>query len=128
LEYFSGQNSLREHARFILQRQLSWVAAFHEPREHLLNQCRARPEFLVEMILNETSDSVVKSVRQRERCAPFTASFAIACPDVSEEFLDRISGRRFGKRRGDKLSAVIVRAADQNLFPRLAMRRLEIVS
>src|ERR1700731_4002345 len=76
-EYLSGQHSLREHARFVLQRQLSWVAALHEPREHLLNQRAARPELLVEMILNEASESVVESVREREWRASFTSKICL---------------------------------------------------
>src|ERR1700736_3183573 len=76
LEYLSRQHSLREHAGFVLQRELGRIAAFHEPREHLLNQRGAWSKFLVEMVLNETSDGVVESVRQRQWRASFAAGLA----------------------------------------------------
>ena len=97
VEEFSRNDALRENSRFVLQRQLGGIAAFHEPREHLLNQCRAWSEFLVEMVLNEQGDGIVKTVRQRERRASLTASFAVARADVSEKFFGRICLRRFGE-------------------------------
>ena len=51
----------------------------------------------MEVILNETGDGVVKTVRQRERRASFTARLAIAGPDMSEKLLGRIGRRCFGE-------------------------------
>src|SRR6266446_1117429 len=79
------------------------------------------------MVLNETGNSVVEAVRQRERRASLAASFAIARPNVSEKFFRRIGGWRFGKGRSDKFSAVVVRAADEDFLPRLLVGGRQIV-
>ena len=127
LEDFSGENALRDEARFFRERELGRIAAFHEPREHLLNQCRARSEFFVEMVLNETGNGVVKAVGERERRASLAVGLTIARADVREKIFCRIGGWRFGKSRSHELSAMVIRAADENLFPRFAMGRLQIV-
>ena len=94
---FSGENALRNEARFFRERELGRIAAFHEPREHLLNQCRARSEFFVEMVLNETGNGVVKAVGERERRASLAVSATIARAHMSEKFFGRICLRRFGE-------------------------------
>ena len=79
------------------------------------------------MVLNETGNGVVKAVGERERRASLAVGLTIARADVREKIFCRIGGWRFGKSRSDKFSAMIIRPADENLFPGLAMGRLEIV-
>ena len=57
-----------------------------------------------------------------------TSRDAISAANVFEKFCRRLRVRRFRKSRSCKLSAVIIRAADENLFPRLSVRRRQIMA
>ena len=52
---------------------------------------------------------------------------AIAVANKFEKFLGRIRRRRFRKGRSDKLSSVIIRAANENLLPRFRVCGRKIV-
>ena len=67
-------------------------------------------------------------MRERERSSALSVRAAISGANVTDKFLRRGRGRRFGEGRADKHAAVIVRAADQDFFPRLRMRRRKIVA
>ena len=77
LENFPGHNALRDEGRLFPQRKLGRIESLHEARKHLPNQWGARSEFFGETILNETGESVVKTVRERQRSAalPFASQF-----------------------------------------------------
>src|SRR2546430_1214981 len=80
------------------------------------------------MVLNKTADRIVETVREGQWRPSFAARFTRAVAHVSEKFFGRSRRRSFGERGRDEFAAVIVRAAKQNLFPRFAMGRLEIVA
>ena len=64
IENLSGQNTLHDEFRFLLQRELRRSTALHETREHFLQQRPTGAELFVETVLDETRDGVVKAVRQ----------------------------------------------------------------
>src|SRR5207247_4209709 len=53
---------------------------------------------------------------------------AISVPNKFQKFLYGTRSRRFCKSESGKLSAVIVRAADEDFFPRLRVRRRKVVT
>src|SRR5207249_1592859 len=128
VENFSGQHSLSGQARFFREREFGWIASFHKTRKHFFQQCGARPELFVEMVFDETGDRIVEAVRQGEGSSTGTSRAAIAAANVFEKFCRRLRVRRFRKSRSGKLSAVIIRAADENLFPRLSVRGRQIMA
>ena len=127
-ENFSGKHTLRNEGGFLTQRELRRIAPFHEARKHLLEQHRARSQLFVEAALNKTGKRVVESVRKGEGSSGATLGLTAARPDMSEKFRRRFCLRRFRKSGGEKFSAVIIGAADEDFFPRLGMSRSEIVA
>ena len=119
---------MRKDASFLGQRELGWIATLHEPRKHLFQNDCARPQFLVETVLDETGNRVVKTVREGEGSPATSSRAAVACAYVFEKFLGGIGRRRFGAGGRDKFSAVIVGTAGKNFSPRFRMRRCEIVA
>ena len=117
-----------EDASFLGQRELGWIATLHEPRKHLFQNDRARPQFLVETVLDETGNRVVKTVREGEGSAAISLRAAVACAHVREKFLGGISRGRLGAGGRDKFTAMIVGTAGESFLPRLRMRRYEIVA
>ena len=98
-------------------------------RENICLQERgARSELFVETILDETGDRIIKTVRKGERGAAVAVRAAVAVADVFEKFLRGFRRWRFCKSRSNELSAVIVGTPDKNLFPRLRVRRREIMA
>ncbi len=67
-------------------------------------------------------------MRQGQRRAPFAVRRAGAFADVLEKFRRGPRARRLRVGAGHELSAVIVRAAGEDLFPRLGVGGLKIVA
>ena len=98
-------------------------------RENMVSTSgRGGPETFVETILNEAEERVVKSVRKRERRSALALCLAFAGAHVGEKFRRRNGLGRFRESGGEKLAAMIVRTADQNLAPRFGMGRREVVA
>ena len=72
---------------------------------------------------------VVKTVGKGEG-SPASSLAAASCPRerVARNSAGVVAARRFCESGGDKYSAVIVRTADENFFPRLRMSRREIMA
>ena len=101
---------------------------FHEARKHCLQQWSAGAETFREAVLDETGNRVVKTVGQGQRCAAFTPRFAVALSDVLKKLRAGSRARGLGIGAGNELSAVIIRAAGENLLPRLGVRGLKVVA
>src|SRR6478672_451993 len=82
----------------------------------------------METSLNKTGERVVESVRKGEGISGATLGLTAARPDMSEEFRGRFCLWRFCKSGGEKFSAVIIGAANEDFFPRLGVTRSEIVA
>ena len=127
LENFSRHHALRDERRFFAQREFRRILSLHEPRKHLSQQRRGRPKIFGETILNETGERVVKTVGKEQRRSALAVDGAIAGANLFEKIRGCRGGRRFGKSRSDKHSAVIVRAGSENFLPRLRMSRRKIM-
>ena len=103
------------------------ILSLHEPRKHLSQQRRGRPEIFGETILNETGERVVETVGKKQRRSALAVDGAIARANLFEKICGGRGGWRFCKSRSDKHSAVIIRTGGENFLPRLGMRRRKIM-
>src|SRR6266566_2018965 len=87
LENLTGPHGLPKQTRFLCEREFGRVPAFHEPGEHLFNQSRTWSQLLVEVVLNKTGDSVIKSVRKGEGSSAVAMRLALARANVLEKFV-----------------------------------------
>ena len=128
LEDFSRHHALRDEGGFFAQGEFGRIASFHEAREHCLEQGSARSEAFRKAVLDETGNGVVKTVRQGQGSAAFAARSAFTFADVLEKLLRGSCARRLGVGAGQKFPAVVVGATGEDLFPRLGVGRLEIMT
>ena len=113
---------------FLTESELRRISPLHKTRKHLLEQYRARSQLFVKATLNKTREGIVESVRKGEGSSGATLGLTAARPDMSEKFRRRFGLRCFRKSGSKKFSAVIIRAANEDFFPRLGVSRSEIVA
>src|SRR4029077_4336454 len=128
LENLSGKHTLRNEGGFLTESELRRISPFHETRKHLLEQYRAWSQLFVKATLNKTREGIVESVRKGEGSSGATLGLTAARPDMSEKFRRRFGLRCFRKSGSKKFSAVIIRAANEDFFPRLGVSRSEIMA
>ena len=120
---------MRDERRFFAQREFRRIAPLHEPRKHLSQQRRGRPEIFGETILDETGDACCKNRGTRRSGVPPSPSRS---QSPARTCCEKIRGgrgrRRFGKGDGHEHSAVIVGTAGENFLPRFGMSRREIMA